>query len=341
MKIHDIISETPVQEGAVDLLKLAGRGLGAGAKWVAQRGPKKDLINLIAGNTNMIKNTLKGVPPTVKQIETIYGPQAAEIFAKDPNFMRRALLAYQKSIAPATGPATKTGTQTAQQIAQQAGSSAPAVTSGINKIKLAGIVAKVVSAYGLVDMVMTFNTAIDYADSQLKKGVDNGGWSQEQYDAFVAHKKATLVAQIAASTVVFSTLKTLGGWNSLGLMLKTRRSPYAIKIGETMSTMSSAARAAVIIALGRPEARRMFSDMFAGGIVDEIGSATYNGIANLFKAAKEQTLGAPDKADDATADATAADDKEATTTTPSTTNGSSTSGAPAEYKGNPLFKNVR
>ena len=339
MKIHDIISETPIQEGAVDLLKLAGRGLGAGAKWIAQRGPKKDLIDLVAGNTSMIKNTLKGIPPTVKQIETIYGPQAAEIFAKDPNFMRRALLAYQRAIAPAT----KTGTQTAQQLAQQtvAGTAPTLAKAGINKIKIAGTISQVISAYGLVDFVLTYNKAIDYADAQLKKGPDNDGWSQEQYDAFVAHKKATLVAQIAASTLLFSGLKTLGGWNTVGLMFKTRRSPYAIKIGETMSTISSAARAAFIIALGTKDARRLFSETFAGGLVDKIGNATYNGIADLFTSAKEQVTGTKDSTTEKPADATSADDKDATSTTPSTTPNNSASNTPTSTGGDPMFKNVK
>lgn len=335
MKIHDIISETPIQEGAVDLLKLAGRGLGAGAKWIAQRGPKKDLIDLVAGNTSMIKNTLKGIPPTVKEIETIYGPQAAEIFAKDPNFMRRALLAYQKSVAPAT----KTGTQTAQQLAQQ---TAPTLAkAGINKIKIAGTISQVISAYGLVDFVLTYNKAIDYADAQLKKGPDNDGWSQEQYDAFVAHKKATLVAQIAASTLLFSGLKTLGGWNTVGLMFKTRRSPYAIKIGETMSTMSSAARAAFIIALGTKDARRLFSETFAGGLVDKIGNATYNGIADLFTSAKEQVTGTKDSTADKPADATSADDKEATSTPQATGTSTTPSTTPTSTGGDSMFKNVK
>jgi len=92
MKIYDIISETQVQEGpAIDLLKLAGRGIASGAKWIAQTGSRRDLVDIMSKNSQIIRDTLRGTAPTAAQVEAIYGPRAGQMFANDPNFMAKVL----------------------------------------------------------------------------------------------------------------------------------------------------------------------------------------------------------------------------------------------------------
>lgn len=345
MKIHDIISESPVQEGPVDLLKLAGKGIAAGAKWLAQTGTRSDLVSMMSKNPNFIKNTLRGTPPTVAQVEKIYGPRAGEIFAKDPNFMAKVLKQFHAErlagkAANTAGQTTKVATQAAPAVTQAA---AGATKELVKKIPITGLVAKAISVYGIYDMVQDYNKGVAYFDEQLK----SGKMTPDEYKAGVNHLKATLVAQIAASTVVFSALKHSTGWSTLGLMLRSRQSPMLRTIGENMGTLSSAARAALIMLLDTKEARAMWSDMFAGGMMDTIGSMTFNGITELFNKAKEKAKDITNTSTEPADNTASATDKDATSTAkpdtaPSTNTSPYKSNVPSTstYKGDPMFKGI-
>lgn len=340
MKIYDIISEDAVQEGAVDLLKLAGRGIASGAKWVAQTGSRRDLVNMMSQNSQIIRNTLRGTQPTVAQIEATYGPRAAEIYSKDPNFMAKVLkqfhadrLAKRGPPPPPPGPTPPGPTPPIL----------PAATSLISKIPVTGLVAKAISVYGIYDMVQDYNKGMDYFDEQLKNGM-----SQEKYNAGVAHLKSTLVFQIAAFGPIFSILKHSTGWTALGAMLRGSSSKFANSIGSSMGSMSAVARAALISSLNTKEARELWSDMFAGSMMDTIGKITYDGITSLFKSAeakaREKITGKPA---DTASDTAAPAEKDATSTaepeTPASTNTSpykSEVPSTSTYKGNPMFKGI-
>jgi hypothetical protein len=341
MKIYDIISENTVQEGPVDLLKLAGKGIASGAKWLAQTGARGDLVDMMSKNSQLIRNTLRGTAPTAAEIEKIYGPRAGEIFSKDPNFMAKVLKQYHADrlstkVPPGTKPPPGTNPPPVPP--------ASTTTSLIRKIPVTGLVAKTISLYGIYDMVQDYNKGVAYFDEQLK----NKKITPDVYKAGVDHLKSTLVFQIAASTVVFSVLKHSTGWSTLGYMLRTRSSPMLQTIGNNMGSMSSAARAALIVALDTKEARALWSDMFAGGMMDTIGSQTYNGITELFKkvtnkASEITGVGKPDTS----SDTTSASDKDATSTTkPPASTSTNTSPYKSEvpststYKGNPMFKGI-
>lgn len=329
MKIYDIISEDTVQEaGAVDLLKLAGKGIANGAKYIAQTGSGRDLISMMSQNSQIIRNTLRGTAPTAAQIEATYGPRAAEIYSKDPNFMAKVLKQFH-----------------ADRIAKR-GSPLPVLASGaslIRKIPITGLVAKVVSVYGIYDMIQDYNKGIDYFDEQLKNGM-----SKEKYDAGVAHLKSTLVFQIAAFGPIFSIVKHSTGWGALGAMLRGSGSKFAKSIGSSMGSISAVARAVLISALNTKEARELWSDMFIGGMMDDIGKKTYDGVTGLFasavKKAEEKITGQPA---DTAVDPAAPSEKDATSTagpeTPASTNTSpykSEVPSTSTYKGNPMFKGI-
>jgi hypothetical protein len=343
MKIYDIISENTVQEAAaVDLLKLAGKGIASGAKWLAQTGSRRDLVSMMSQNSQLIRNTLKGSAPTAAQIEKIYGPRAGEIYAKDPNFMAKVLKQYHadRAIKKGPGPGPNPSGPNPPPPIPPAGST----TSLIRKIPVVGLVSKAISVFGIYNMVQDYNQGIAYFDEQLKNGM-----SQEKYDAGVAHLKSTLVFQIAASTVVFSVLKQSTGWGAMGAMLRGSSSPLANKIGGSMGSMSSAARAALITALSTKEARSFWSDLFAGSMMDNIGKMTYDGVAELIDMAKKKAndLAGNPSEPEPKSDTGAAADKDASSTakpeTPASTNTSpyrSEVPSTSTYKGNPMFKGI-
>jgi len=334
MKIYDIISENTVQEGPVDLLKLAGKGIASGAKWLAQTGARGDLVDMMSKNSQLIRNTLRGTAPTAAEIEKIYGPRAAEIYSKDPNFMSKVLKQFHADrLASKVPPGTKPPPGTNPPPVPPASTT----TSLIRKIPVTGLVAKTISLYGIYDMVQDYNKGVAYFDQQLKSGAID----QEKYDAGVAHLKSTLVFQIAASTVVFSVLKQSTGWGAFGGMLRGSGNQMLRNLGNNMGTMSSAARAALITALDTKEARELWSNLFIGGMADTIGSMTYNGVTSLFSKAIDkasEVTGIGNKPD-APGDATSASDKTATSTEPKTkTTPTSTDSG---YKGNPMFYGIK
>jgi hypothetical protein len=341
MKIYDIISEDTVQEaGAVDLLKLAGRGIASGAKYIAQTGSRRDLVSMMSQNSQIIRNTLRGTQPTVAQIEATYGPRAAEIYSKDPNFMAKVLKQFHADRL------ARRGTPPPGPTPPGPGPTPPVLPSGaslISKIPVTGLVARAISVYGIYDMVQDYNKGMDYFDEQLKNGM-----SKEKYDAGVAHLKSTLVFQIAAFGPIFSVVKHLSGWTALGAMLRGSGSSFAQKLGANMGSMSSVARAALISSLNTKEARELWSDMWAGSMMDTVGRMTYDGVTSLFKAAetkaREKITGQPA---DTTSDTAAPAEKDATSTaepeTPASTNTSpykSEVPSTSTYKGNPLFKGI-
>jgi hypothetical protein len=342
MKIYDIISEDTVQEGAVDLLKLAGRGLASGAKYIAQTGSRRDLVSMMSQNSQIIRNTLRGTQPTVAQIEATYGPRAAEIYSKDPNFMAKVLKQFHADRLARRGappPGSPPGTPPVPPVPPVL----PGGTSLISKIPVTGLVAKAISVYGIYDMVQDYNKGIEYFDEQLKNGM-----SKEKYDAGVAHLKSTLVFQIAAFGPIFSIVKHLSGWTALGAMLRGSGSSFAQKLGANMGSMSAVARAALISSLNTKEARELWSDMFIGGTLDNIGKMTYDGVTGLFNSAKakakEKITGEPA---DTASDTAAPAEKDATSTaepvTPASTNTSpykSEVPSTSTYKGNPMFKGI-
>jgi len=337
MKIYDIISENTVQEGPVDLLKLAGKGIASGAKWLAQTGARGDLVDMMSKNSQLIRNTLRGTAPTAAQVEKIYGPRAAEIYSKDPNFMSKVLKQFHadrlaSKVPPKLPPGSPIppGTQTATNTA----------TSLIRKIPITGYVAKAISLYGWYDMVRDYNKGVAYFDEQLKSGAID----QDKYDAGVAHLKSTLVFQLAASSVGFSVLKQSTGWGVFGAMFRGSGNQMLRNLGNSMGTMSSVARAALITALDTKEARDLWFDMTAGGMMDTIGEKTYNGITALFSKVIDKASEVTGKGDksEPKSDATAASDKTTTSTTPSSkTPPTNTANTDSGYKGNPMFYGIK
>ena len=338
MKIYDIISENTVQEGPVDLLKLAGKGIASGAKWLAQTGARSDLVDMMSKNSQLIRNTLRGTPPTVAQVEKIYGPRAGEMFAKDPNFMAKVLKQFHADrLASKVPPKLPPGPGPIPPVTQAATNTA---TSLVRKIPITNLVAKAISLYGLYDMVQDYNKGIDYFDQQLKSGAID----KDQYDAGVAHLKSTLVFQIAASTVVFTVLKQSTGWGVFGAMLRGSGSQMLRNLGNSMGTMSAVARAAVITALDTKEARELWSKLFIGGMADQIGEKIYDGVTALFAKATDkasEVTGIGNKSEPKS-DTTAASDKTATSTTPEPkTPSANTTNTDSGYKGNPMFYGIK
>jgi len=202
-------------------------------------------------------------------------------------------------------------------------------------------------------MVQDYNAGIDYANEQLKKGPPDG-WTQAQYDASVKHLKATLVFQIAASTVVFSSLKHLSGWSTLGVGLRSSRWPMFQTIGNRMGQLSSAARASLIMVLQTKEARQIWSEFISGVLLDNIGKEIFDQVSKLLDMAQEKAseysggvIKKPGSNRDTGTkpDTSAQTDKNATSSTSSnntsTSSSNNTATSGSTYKGDPMFQNIR
>ena len=206
---------------------------------------------------------------------------------------------------------------------------------------------RILTIFGVYQTFADYNKGVAYFDEQLKKGVDSDGkpFTAERYEAGVAHLRSTLIAQIAASTILWPLFKEITGWGTISRWLLNRSHPKLKWIGERMGTMNAAARAALVFALNTPEARTLWSDLVAGTAADSITDVVWKGVKEMINSAingaKDITgLGTPDATNPADP---AAADKNATSTNPTAPKANSTTAPPADssYKGNPLFKGIK
>lgn len=275
MKIYDIISENNIQEGPVDLLKLAGKGISSGAKWLAQTGSRRDLVDMLSQNSRIIKDALRGTAPTAAQIEAIYGPRAAEIFSKDPNFMAKVLKKFHidrlSTKLPDPGkPPLLDPTKT-----KIAGSTANAITQ---TMKYTGYVASALKVFGLWQMTMDYREAIARGEKELAAG----RWDQDEFDDYHKNQMGTLITQIAVSVPFFFALKVGTNWSIYTMGLKATKIPSAVALGTTMATLATGTQAALIQLLNTKENRLAIAELTANTFIDNtLADYTIKGINSV------------------------------------------------------------
>lgn len=103
MKVHEIISEAGYADALASIVKGVGQFF---------RGTKGELVELLAGNKNVMEKLLRGSRPTVAEIEAMYGKEAAELYKANPDIINKAQIKYTRDVADARRSANPTSTVT-------------------------------------------------------------------------------------------------------------------------------------------------------------------------------------------------------------------------------------
>jgi hypothetical protein len=318
MKIYDIISENNIQEGPVDLLKLAGKGIASGAKWLAQTGSRRDLVDMMSQNSRIIKDALRGTAPTAAQIEAIYGPRAAEIFTKDPNFMAKVLKQFHidrlSTKLPNPGKSPNPNSPLLDPTKTKiSGSTANAITQ---TMKYTGYVATALKLFGLWQMTMDYRAAIARGEKELAAG----RWDQEKFNDYHKNQMGTLITQIAIAGPFFLALKVSTGWSVFNMGLKATKIPSAVALGTTLSTLTTGTQAALIQLLNTKENRLAIAELTANTFIDntlaDYAIKGVNGVTRLVGLAKQKASSAASTTEPGEPDATNKDKPTAPNPTP-------------------------
>ena len=275
MKIHELINEDELNEFAPVLgaaLNAAGRAIASGASkvgpaitrgatWLAQTGSRRDLIDLMAKNPQIIQSTLKGTAPTVAQVEAIYGPRAASIFAKDPNFMTKVLKRYQADKLVKTTSTAGSGTSNAGNTMakwhaglQGIGQTASKVKYWTGKVIGAGLTGAYY--YILYQPLKLYLENIEEAESMLK----NGKVTPEEFQQYRQREMSALI----------------GKWATLWATGKLAKLPFAVvgkimgrfspSLGQTIGTLGTAGQVYFMDQVNSPENSQAIAEFMAGPI---------------------------------------------------------------------------
>jgi hypothetical protein len=337
MKIHDLINEDEVlDEFIAPALNAAGRAIASGASkiapaiskgvsWLAQTGSRRDLINLMAKDPAMIQKTLKGVAPTVAEVEAIYGPRAAAIFARDPNFMTKVLKQFHADKLIGAGSKTAGNTTNIATKLQSGikglGQTASSVKGWTGKLISAGLT----GAYYwiLYEPLKLYMDNIEAAEEMLK----NNKATPEEFEQYRQREMSALI----------------GKWATLWATGKLAKLPFAIVakvmgkfspgLGSSISTLGTAGQVYFMNQVNSPENSQAIAEFMAGPIASKfiggMGVEAENKIRKWIPFATEYDTKAGDKpeakpgeagATDKDADQTAADEKPTTTANPPAAN---------------------
>jgi hypothetical protein len=103
MKVHEIISEAGYADALASIVKGVGQFF---------RGTKGELVELLAGNKNVMEKLLRGSRPTVAEIEAMYGKEAAELYKSNPDIINKAQIKYTRDVADARRTTNPSSTST-------------------------------------------------------------------------------------------------------------------------------------------------------------------------------------------------------------------------------------
>lgn len=181
-------------------------------------------------------------------------------------------------------------------------------TPVIHAAKWTGYAASALKFFGLYQTFMDYNEAVKKAEANLK----SGKYSQEQYEYDLKRQKTILVTQIAIALPGFLLVKITSSWSLWCVIFKNSGNPLAKAAGTIMATMATGAQAGLIQLLRDKDVVNLYAEFIAGSVLEDLGQATYDKIANLLKSAESVGKNKPDTK----GDASSAGDKDSTSTTP-------------------------
>jgi len=152
--------------------------------------------------------------------------------------------------------------------------------------------------------------------------VEKGEWPPEKYQQYRQQRMATLVGQIAASTVLFGTLKLATGWTQLTVGM--RLVPYApvANLGKLLSNLDSAATVGLMAYLNTESGKNTVAEIIGACMIDQTLGDAGIAVVDKFKkifGIKDNSPATPDNS--AKADADSAADTQGQTAKDSTSQG--------------------
>lgn len=199
MKVIDIISNNTLNEAGLIATGAEWLGKAAGAAYKGAKGiiDSRGLVDALSQHPGFMKKILKGKPPSVAEVESVFGKSAGEVLRKDDKIFSKALKKYY-SAEKAAGKAATTatadaGTKAAGKVASTAGS----ITKGLNVIWGLQV------AYMIGESVLECWAAISEAEDKLKRKEI----TPELYESYRASWISHTVTKIATSGAIALVIK--------------------------------------------------------------------------------------------------------------------------------------
>lgn len=209
MKVIDIISNQNLNEAgtgiAADILQGIGKGVSAAYKGVKGIMDSSSLVTALSQHPGFMRRILKGDPPSIVEIERMYGKKAADIVRKDDTIFSKAANKYYKERKAAVKARSKDaelgGMSRAERAYVKTAVTGSKVTSFLNKVWGAQL------AYLVGDSLYECWNAISMAEEKLKAGEI----SQELYEKHRTMWISHTVTKLATAGVGALVIKGLGG----------------------------------------------------------------------------------------------------------------------------------
>lgn len=182
----------------------------------------------------------------------------------------KALPQIAKYAEPAVVKALKTGSKSAGKLAK----SAPVAAKGTSKLaSLSADILSILKMLGIGKIIYNYIDDVSKGEAKLA----SGEWTQEEFDDFRQGMMTQLIAELAASTVLFSAIKLLSGFSIFVRLLGFSR--FTAPIGALLNGLSETARIAFIgyIATSK-DARSVIADCIATMVQSQLGATVDNAV---------------------------------------------------------------
>lgn len=220
------------------------------------------------------------------------------------------------------------------KIADIGGKTAKDGFAAVNKVT--GRLLLVLKGLGLGKMTYDYWDDMEDAAAMVEKGA----WSPERYHQYRQQRMATLVGQIAASTVLFGTLKLATGWTQLTVGM--RLVPYApiANLGKLLSNLDSAATVGLMAYLNTDSGKKVVAEIIGACMIDQTLGDAGIAVVDKFKkifGIKDNAPETPDEKPKADADRQGQTDKNTTSQGTNPTAGQEPGNKPQPLLARPEF----
>ncbi len=207
MRIIDVIEENPLQEAgyAAQGLELIGKGISSAYKGIKGIVDSRSLIDHLSKHPGFLKRMLQGNPPSVAEVERMFGKAAADIVRKDDTVFGKALQKYYAGRKAASKAASKSASSS---VASNVKTAAGKVASGTMSIGKATTIAA--NLWWLKEVGELFYTSISECAEALNK-IDSLGLPKEEAEQYRSWWITHTISKIAVAGVGNLLIKWVGG----------------------------------------------------------------------------------------------------------------------------------
>ncbi len=342
MRIIEVIAENKLDEAglASQGLELIGKGVSAAYKGAKGIFDSRSLIDQLSKHPAFLKRMLQGNPPSIAEIERMFGKAAADIVRKDDKIFGKALQKYyaeRKAAQKIAGKSSSAVSNVKGAVSKTAGK----VASGTMSIGKATTIAA--NLWWLKEVGELFYTSISECAEALAK-IDSMNLPKEDAEKYRSMWITHTISKIAVAGVGNLFIKWIGGaptkflgsihpslgW--IGKNLTTAGQIYFLRWANTPEGGNTLA--SYLVGTGLIKAGIMNFEMsMYNAAVDKIKEIT--GQANsqaTDTSAQTATSQSGQGANPSSSDSTAKADQAATSTPPSTATTPSTTTSPQTKK---------